>query len=70
MCAHDEDVLRSLRKAVQEKIVKPVLIGKTKEIKEILGKYSLELNAEIIECEYRRQSINGYQPEVDIGHHE
>ncbi len=51
VCAHDEDVLRSLRKAVEEKIVKPVLIGKTKEIKKILEKYSLKLNAEIIECD-------------------
>jgi phosphate butyryltransferase len=51
VCAHDEDVLQSLEKAVKEKIVKPVLIGKTKEIEKILSENSLELGAEIIECD-------------------
>jgi phosphate butyryltransferase len=50
VCAHDEDVLLSLKKAVQEGIVQPILIGKAKEIKEILSEKSLELNAEIIAC--------------------
>ena len=51
VCAHDDDVLLSLKEAVQEGIVKPVLIGKTKEIEEILSSRSLDLNAEIIDCE-------------------
>jgi phosphate butyryltransferase len=50
VCAHDEDVLLSLKKAVQEGIVQPILIGKAKEIIEILSENSLELNAEIIAC--------------------
>ena len=50
VCAHDEDVLLSLERAVKEEIVKPILIGKTKEIEKILTKNSLALNAEIIEC--------------------
>ena len=51
VCAHDDDVLLSLKKAVQEEIVKPVLIGKQKKIEEILSKNSLELGAEIINCD-------------------
>ncbi len=56
VCAHDEDVLRSLRGAVQEKIVKPILIGKTKEIERILKENSLELDPEIIECDDEARS--------------
>ena len=51
VCAHDQDVLLSLKKAVQEKIINPVLIGKTKEIERILEEKSLDLKAKIIECD-------------------
>ena len=50
VCAHDEDVLLSLARGVKEKIVKPILIGKAKEIKAILKKNALELDAKIIDC--------------------
>jgi len=51
VCAHDDDVLLSLKKAVQEEIVKPILIGKKKKIEEIISENSLELGAEIIDCD-------------------
>ena len=50
VCAHDLDVLLSLEKATQKNIVKPILIGKAKEIKEIIRENSLVLKAEIIDC--------------------
>ncbi|MCP4180052.1 MAG: bifunctional enoyl-CoA hydratase/phosphate acetyltransferase [bacterium] len=47
--AHDLDVLLSLKKAVQNEIVKPVLIGKADKIRELLDDFSFDLDAEIID---------------------
>ncbi|MDD2716839.1 MAG: bifunctional enoyl-CoA hydratase/phosphate acetyltransferase [Candidatus Wallbacteria bacterium] len=51
-CAHDEDVLLSLNRAVGEGIVTPILVGHKTEIEALIKKLGLNnLNAEIIDCE-------------------
>ena len=49
-CAHDSDVLLSLQKAVDEKIVFPILIGKREIIKQKMDKLGLDFAGEIIDC--------------------
>ena len=51
VCAHDKDVLMSLKQAVAMKIVKPILIGKVDIIKNIIEENSLQLDAEFIQCD-------------------
>jgi phosphate butyryltransferase len=46
--AHDIDSLTSIREAVDEKIITPILIGDKEKIKKILIENSFEYNAEII----------------------
>ncbi len=47
-CAHDHEVLLSLKKAVQKKIVSPILVGNKREIKSMLEGYAYNFEAEII----------------------
>ena len=49
-CAHDSDVLLSLQKAVDEKIVFPILIGNREIIKQKMDKLGLDFAGEIIDC--------------------
>lgn len=56
-CAHDKEVLLSLSKAVKEKIVKPILIGKKDEIKNLIKQLNLEhFEADIIDSNSDNES--------------
>ena len=56
-CAHDKEVLLSLSKAVKEKIVKPILIGKKDEIKSLINQLNLEhFEADIIDSHSDNES--------------
>lgn len=50
VCAHDAEVLLSLNRAVTEKLVSPILVGKKSEINALMTKLGLTFETEIIDC--------------------
>ncbi len=56
VCAHDEEVLLSLEKAVKEGIVYPILIGKESLIRTLMSKSKLNFEAEIHNSEDDKES--------------
>jgi phosphate butyryltransferase len=51
VCAHDKEVLLSLKRAVREEIAQPILVGKEEEISSLLKELDLDLGAEIINAD-------------------